>query len=236
MDSIKTRIAHLLATATSDNENEAAVAMAMAQRLMDKHNLSIAELGVEEAEGLEEQVIKDGESLFAAGRISSWKDNLANYLATANSCRIIKWSHQGYTRGGERGSKLVIYGRPSDIAMVRFMLAYAITQLSRFAPKGMGKVYSNSWYLGAVRGINQKLTAAKKETYKAASPFALVKLETRTEAVDKFIEVDCPRLRSAAKTTHNIHAGAYNQGFERGKSMDLNEKGRLKAASAIGVK
>jgi hypothetical protein len=234
MDSIKERIAKLLAMAASGNEHEAALAMGMAQTLMDKHNLSMAELTVE---GItEEAVIKDGEALFLAGRISSWKEILAGHLVTANACRLIKYTHQGRKLGGNRGSSLHIYGRPSDIAIVRFMLAYAVTQLTRLAPKGMGKIYSNSWYLGAVRGINEKLEASKKEVYKAASQYALVKLDNRAKAVDLFVEAAIPKLRKAPQIVSNIHSGAYNQGYQQGRNMDLNEKSRLKTASTIGVK
>lgn len=235
MNSIKDRITKLLAMAASTNENEAALAMGMAQNLMDKHNLSMAELTVEEA-GSEEAVIKDGESLFTAGRITSWKELLAGHLAQANACRLIKWTHQGRKLGGVRGSSINIYGRPSDIAIVRFLLAYAVTQLSRFAPKGMGHEYSNSWYLGAVRGIKEKLDASKKETYKDASKYALIKLDNRSKAVDLFVEQDCPKLKKGAAVKCNIHSGAYNQGYEKGRNMDLNQQSRLKTAESIRMK
>ena len=234
MNSIKERITKLLAVAASNNEHEAASAMGYAQALMDKHNLSVAELTVDEIG--EEAVIKDGESLFTAGRITSWKELLAGHLAEANACRLIKWTHQGRKLGGKRGSSINIYGRPSDIAIVRFLLAYAVTQLSRFAPKGLGHEYSNSWYLGAVRGIKEKLDASKKEIYKEASKYALVKLDNRSKAVDIFVENDCPKLKKGAAVKCSIHSGAYNQGYEKGRNMDLNQQSRLKTSAALGMK
>ena len=188
LDAIKAKVTKLLATATSDNENEAALAMSMAQTLIEKHKLSMAELSDAESNQIEDEaIIKDEQPLFSAGRITSWKSQLAVYISKVNGCKLVKYGHQGHAMGTQRGTKLVIFGRPSDIANTRFLLAFAITQLSRLAPVGRGKEYANSWYLGAVQGIWHQMDQAKKKAHAGASTYALVKLDNREKEVATFI-------------------------------------------------
>ena len=236
MDVIKAKISKLLAMATSDNENEAALAMSMAQTLIEKHKLSLAELSEAESSLVEEEgVIKDEDPLFAGGRISTWKSTLAHYITKLNGCKLVKYTHQGGSIGGERGSKLVIFGRPSDISNVRFLLAYAIVQLTRLAPMGHGHQYSNSWYLGAVQGIWQQMNEAKKKVQAAASSYALVKLDNRDKQVDLFISGNVGKLRKGTSSHSNINGDAYSRGVSAGRNLDLNNRGRISGRATLGM-
>lgn len=233
---IKERINKLLATASSSNQHEAELAMSMAQTLIHKHKLTMAELSEEESKAFEEPIIQDTEPLFMAGRIASWKAILAGALATANNCRLVNYGGQGHQVGGLRGKKTVIFGRPSDISNVRFLLAYAITQLTRLAPSGQGKIYANSWYLGAAAAIRTRLNTSKAEAYKGGSQYALVKLEKQGEQVDTFIHDTIGKLRSASSIKCNINGDAYSKGQAIGRNLDMNNRGRIKTAtSTIGV-
>ena len=237
MDAIKAKISKLLAMATSENENEAALAMSLAQTLIEKHKLSLAELSDAEASLIDEEgIIKDEDPLFAGGRISTWKSTLAHYISKINGCKLVKYTHQGHSVGGERGSKLVIFGRPSDIANTRFLLAYAIVQLTRLAPMGRGKEYANSWYLGAVQGIWQQMEAAKRKVQATASSYALVKLDRRDKEVDLFISGNVGKLRKGSSSHSNINGHAYNQGMAAGRNIDLNNRGRIAARPTLGVR
>ena len=237
MTTIKERINKLLATASSSNQHEAESAMSMAQALIHKHKLTMAELSEEESKAFEEPIIQDAEPLFLAGRIASWKAILAGALATANNCRLVNYGGQGFQMGGQRGKKTVIFGRPSDIANVRFLLAYAITQLTRLAPSGQGKVYANSWYLGAATAIRTRLNTTKAEAYKGGSQYALVKLEKQGEQVDTYIKDTIGKLRSASSIKCNIDRDAYSKGQATGRNLDMNNRGRIKTAtSTLGVR
>ena len=228
LDAIKALVTKLLATATSDNEHEAALAMSKATELIEKHKLSMAELTDAETSQVEtEAVIKDESPIFAAGRISSWKTNLVSAIAKINGCKLIKYTGQGYAVGGQRGSKLVIFGRPSDIGNTRFLLAFAITQLTRLAPKGQGKEYANSWYLGAVEGIRLQMNDAKKKVQAGASSYALIKLDNRVKEVDSYIADTIGKLRKGASSHSNINWDAYSKGQTTGRNMDLNGRSRV---------
>ena len=238
MDLIKAKIVKLLATATSDNEHEAALAMSLAQSLIEKHKLSMAELSEAESAHIQEEgVIRDEDPLFAGGRIATWKSNLSWHLAKLNNCRLVKYMGMGHQMGGQRGTKLVIFGRPSDIANVRFLLAFASVQLTRLAPTGRGKEYSNSWYLGAVQGIQQKMNEAKRQVQAGASSYALVKLENRDKAVDTFIASNVGHLRSGASQKSNINSEAYNKGVAAGRNLDFNGRNRVGShGNALGMR
>jgi len=235
LTSVKERINKLLATATSENQHEAELAMSMAQALIHKHKLSMAELSEAEAKDIEEAIIQDNDPIFAAGRVSTWKNVLAGALALANDCRIIKHMGQGSSLGGQRGTKTIIYGRPSDIANVRFMLAYAVTQLARLAPVGRGKEYANSWYLGAACAIRERLEATKREAYKGGSQYALVKLQNRSKEVDRFISSTVLNLRKGSPIRHG-NQDAFNRGSAVGKGLDMNNRGQIRSAKALGMR
>lgn len=235
VDSIKDKIKKLLALASSANENEAAAAMGMAQELLIRHKLSMADLP--DGEAPEEDIIRDDDPLFAAGRIHTWKAQLANLFATYNNCRLVKYSHAGV--GAKRGTKLVIFGKPSDIDMVRYLLAYSITTLTNFAHipcMDEGHSYKQSWFLGAVEGIKEKLREGKLRAQEGASKFALVKVESQLREVDKFIADNVGKLRKGTGGNTKINANAYAQGHKAGRNLDLGDAKRLGKKDSLGMR
>ena len=226
MEAIKDKIKKLLQLASSNNENEAALAMAMAQELMDKHNIAMAELSASEKVMLED-IIEDKEPLFAAGRIPGWKSILANILARNNNCRLLTF-RTGY-RGKDRETKLIIYGRPSDIDHVRYLLAYAITQLTRLSHipcMGEGHRYKDSWYHGAVSGINEKLSESKQKVMTTASSFAVNKYNDWGREVESFMH-SLHKIKTGKSSNSKIDSEAYNKGKAAGRNVDLGGSKRV---------
>jgi hypothetical protein len=229
-ETIKERIRKLLAMAASANENEAALAMGFAQELLIKYRLTEAELH-DSIIINNEPIIKDEEPLFMAGRIPGWKSQLATMLATFNNCRLVKY---GYSPSADqkRGTKLIIFGRQTDIDNVRFLLGYAVvtlTNLSVFAIIGGGHSYAQSWFLGAVAGISEKLYEGKKRAQVGFSKFTIIKVEHQLDDVDDFISESVGKLRKGTGSNTKINSEAYNQGHKAGKSVDLNSTYRPKA-------
>ena len=219
MDPIKERISKLLGMSKSPNENEAGVALAMAQTLMAKHNLSMAE--VEDSK--EEGIMEDPTPIFSAGRITTWKASLVNQIANLNGCKVVKLMHQAHLREGKRGASLIIFGRPTEIAVVRFMTTFAMLQITRLAPKkGMKK----AWYLGAVQGFINKMTTAKQEVVDSATPFALVTLDQRCNKVNEFLtEVGTVEVEPSVEEV--VAAASFYAGVTAGSEMDINDKAAL---------
>ena len=235
-DSLKEKIKKLLALASSANENEAAAAMGMAQELLIRHKLTMADLPDNEVP--HEEVIKDEDPLFAAGRIHQWKSQLANLFATYNNCRLVKYTGARMA-DGKRGTKLVIFGRPSDIDIVRYLLAYSITTLTNFARipcMDEGHSYKQSWFLGAVTGIQEKLRESKIRAQEGASQFALVKVENQLKEVDSFIRGNVGKLRKGTGGNTKINYDAYQQGHKVGRNFDLGDAKRLGRKDTLRIR
>ena len=235
-DALKEKIKKLLALASSANENESAAAMGMAQELLIRHKLTMADLP--DSEVPHEEIIRDDEPLFAAGRIHQWKSQLANIFATFNNCRLVKYTGAAIGNNS-RGTKLVIFGKPSDIDMVRYLLAYSITTLTNFARipcMDEGHSYKQSWFLGAVNGIHEKLREGQKKAQEGASSFALVKVETELKDVDKFIRELVGKLRKGTGGNTKINHNAYSQGNRVGRNFDFGDSKTLGRNKTVGMK
>jgi hypothetical protein len=139
----------------------------------------------------------------------------------------------------KRGTKLVIFGKPSDIDIVRYLLAYSITTLTNFAHipcMDEGHSYKQSWFLGAVEGIREKLQAGKLRAQEGASKFALVKVENQLKEVDRFIADNIGKLRKGTSSNTKINANAFAQGHKAGRNLDLGDAKRLGRKDSVGMK
>ncbi|MFA4971485.1 MAG: DUF2786 domain-containing protein [bacterium] len=216
------KVRKLLRLAQSSNENEAAAAMGAAQRLIDEHRLSVAEL---EASGQEpsEPMVEAGEVLMEGSRVATWKVRLMLALVKANGCSM--WfSRPRYTRV----TTYQFVGRKSDVESVKYLLAYALNELGRLAEaqcRGMGRSAFASWYLGAVAGIREKLEAAKQEVRATASTSALAVIDKRQGEAQAFREALTNGTKTVAVRSSISDACAYNRGLEAGRSLNLGRPG-----------
>lgn len=232
MSEIKDKIKKLLALAASANEAEAELAMQHAQTLMDKHRISMIEL-----EDVAEKIIQDQIPLIEAGRIPGWKSQLCMTLCRFNNCKIVKYTNQGC---GERLTRLMIFGKSSDIDHVRYLLAYIVTQLLRyanFACIGEGHKYKDSWLIGAVQGVSTKMHEGRKEALTNLPQYALVKFNKEMQDVEDFVLSTLGKLRKGTKSQSKLNYDAYGKGHIVGKSLDTGTNKSLpKPHSTIGMK
>ena len=218
LEAIKEKVAKLLALSESTNENEAAIALSRAQRLITTYKLSIAECLAKGGEAFkDEPIIKDGLPLIATGRVSLWQSYICQVLASHNDCKILKYAGKG----------LVIFGRASDIKTVRLMLSFTIRQLWNLSPKGMGRVYSDSWYTGCISTIEKRLKEMQTEVLAQATSFGLVKYNEQGKMVDKFVNTTC-NVRPAKESQATILNQAYNNGLRDGYKVNLNASKELR--------
>ena len=214
---IKEKVCKLLALSNSSNENEAAAALSRAQQLILTYKLSIAEcLAAGQYVPEDEAIIKHGTPLIATARIAQWQGRLCSVLAEVNDCKILLY----------KGVGIVIFGRQSDIDDVRTMLSFCIGQLWKLSPKGKGKVYSDSWYLGAIDTMRRRLADMKVEVTKTATTFGLVKLEERAAKVESFIQANV-KVGKAQQSSANFNSAAYWQGKMDGEQINLNNRKSL---------
>lgn len=232
---VKERIKKLLMLASGGTSAEAELAMMKAQELMDQHRVTM--LDIELSQEKQEKIIKDTEPLLSAGRIPGWKKSLAATLAQFNDCRLITYTGMG-GHYKDRRTDIMIYGKPSNIEYVRYLLSYLIVQLTRYAEilcMGEGHKYKDSWYNGAVSGIYNKISEGRISVTKNLPSTALVKFNDELKAVDDFISQEVGKLRKAPKSNKSINSEAFYKGFSTGKSIDTGDRKSLpKEKKALG--
>lgn len=216
LTAIKEKVAKLLALSNSSNENEAAMALAKAQKIILTYKLSIAECLAAGNTFTDEQIVRDGVPLIAATKIAQWQKSITYVLAKHNDCKTLLYPSIG----------VVIFGRESDIQNVRQMLNYSIAQLWNLSPKGKGRIYSDSWYLGAINTISRRLEDMRREELKAVTTYGLVKLNEQSAKVETYISENI-KTKSATKSSATIDARGYYQGVSDGKKINLHNGNTL---------
>jgi hypothetical protein len=120
-DSIKTKIAALLAKAESTkNEFEAAAFMAKVNELLEKHQVELYE--VRNAAGKDNDPMGEEQGTANIYASMSWANDLAGVLARYYGCRTVYW---------RRGNHTVyrVIGRQSARTTFELMLPFIITQV-----------------------------------------------------------------------------------------------------------
>lgn len=225
---IREKIKKLLALAASANEAEAELAMLHAQRMMDEYRISVIEL-----DDAPEKIVKDDLPLLESGRLPGWKQSLCMILCRYNNCKIVKYT-------GNRNTRLMIFGKPSDIEHVRYLLAFLVLQLTQYgkiACIGEGHRYADSWYAGAVQGIGAKMFDGRKEATTDLPQFMLVKFNKEMSDVEDFVSTTLGKLRKGTASNSKLNYDAYHRGHAVGKSLDTGSNKSLpKPYAALGMR
>jgi hypothetical protein len=229
--------------------NEAKAAAAAADRLIQEHGLTEAELEVR-GERTAEPV---GESPNGFGnwtkQVPSWELGLASGLIRHYDCAAIQTRYQ--RRIGdvwERGTCIRAIGRSSDIENARYMYTYLVLEISRLAEKnkGNGRSWLNSFRLGAVRGVLEAMAESKRAAREiakhgqgpstvdasgnvwpstsAVTSAALVLVDSRKdEALAKRKEL-YPKLYAGRRTSGPSSSDGYHAGREAGAGLARQSK------------
>lgn len=208
MSTIEDRIRKLLALADSPNENEAAAAAEKAQALMLRYGIELATVAASTGERLavDEHVVD--------GRIDPWRRMLADAVARSTGGQIV-WDPDGYSRSQ---GKIFFYGPSRTVGGMIELYRYLEAQLvvisaaaaaTRRERRVHGRTWRNSFLLGAVGRLAQRLDARRAETTQTEeNSRALVVVTT---AVDPTIERRSPELESS-RYRASIARSAYEAG------------------------
>lgn len=235
LDAVIRKIADLRRLATSSNLHEAEVAAAAAARLAEKHRISEAE--IEEA-GTEpgEQAVQDREVLDDdRGRTIVWKRSLASILSAHFGCALVRVPEKVDESFVYR---LLIVGRPSDTAIVRYLYAWLSLDLARIATRegrGRGASWKRSWLVGAVTGIREQLTKAAATERATAGAAALVRLDQRGAAAMEALRSLYPNTRARKARPTYVQRDAYADGHEHGKNVHLGGQIEGRAVRQLGT-
>lgn len=217
--SILEKIRKLLALSKSDNANEAAVAAAAAQRLMTEHQIAEAELGSTAAD---ERAQREVDPLFTTNgsTMPAWLDVLSLGICKANGV----YSFIDGVRGKPR--RLVLIGRPSDVASVRYLFAWLRLEIERLTKRnvaGKGRTAVASYRMGCVVGVLSAMRETTKAARQQATGAALVKLDARLDEARAM----APGNMKARALGPLRDAGAYQQGKADGR--------RIHTGSSLGA-
>tara|TARA_Y100000310_G_C20697297_1_gene826629 strand:- start:3436 stop:4155 length:720 start_codon:yes stop_codon:yes gene_type:complete len=155
LDKILDRIKKLLSLSHSSNENEAALAAAQVQKLLLKHNLSLADLGKAE---IEAETRINEELIWESGRMPAWRTYLVSGVARAFGCRPL-------VTQGRRYTALKMVGSSVDITVAKVTLEYlemVVDDLTTENAYGRGKRYVNSYRVGLVARLTARLAERAK--------------------------------------------------------------------------
>lgn len=216
-NSIVNKVKNLLNKTVENGSSvhEAASSAALAQKLIEKYNLSMAEV---DSFSMEEKV-EDHGGIFSSGRVSTWKSALANAVAKSNNCKI-------YINRGRKSSVNII-GRKTDVQIVDYVvkvMSREIERLCKLEQKrqgGHGRVWANNFKLGAVSAINSKLEEAKREVRRTAGTSAIVAVDNRAKEVENWAEKNL-NLRKNASSKYTPNSSAWNAGHQAGQSIHAN--------------
>jgi len=214
----------------NSNIEEATSAAAKAQKLMEKHRIKKAMLN------------KIGpiqkKDLIDKGTPNNWKLYLMSGIAKQNGSYIIQ--SETYAKD----NCVCIVGEQQDIDMVQQIYTYLVNELNKFCiaellifKKAVGFYpntdFANSFYLGAVTKINQRLKEAKeyvrKEELKKATTQdqivlinnALAVIDDKIEKVKDWIKNNCDaEFKSVPLNTSD--AKGYVAGQLAGEKINLN--------------
>lgn len=222
-EEVLTKIKKLLALATSDNVNEATLAMSKAQDLMNAYQIEISELEASGEEDFEKPEHFD-DPIFTEHNPRDWKVKVLMNFAYHNGCFL-------YLNKVYRGKTYRLIGRPSDVSYVKYMATYAIlefTKISKIECNYRDQQYKISWFEGAVAGLIAQLREKAEARKTQMSSTALVKYDNRLNEAKKMFNDMFGGGKSAPFKQRNHNHKAYNDGFNTGKNLNLNnEKGKL---------
>jgi Protein of unknown function (DUF2786) len=230
MSEIEDRIRKLLALADSPNENEAAAAAEKALALMLRYGIELATVAASTGERLavDEHVLD--------GRVDPWRRMLADAVARSAGGQIV-WAPDGYSRSQ---GKIFFYGPSGTVGGIIELYRYLEAQLvvisataaaARRERRVHGRTWRNSFLLGAVGRLAQRLDARRAETTETAeNGRALVLVKT---AVERKIERRWPELESS-RYRASVARSAYEAGSHAGKHVDLGDPRLRRTSPALG--
>jgi len=235
------RIKKLLALSKDTcNLNEAAVAAQLAQRLMEQHKIAEALLLAEDETF--ETPISEFELDDEPKRLpTAWKVRLAGVIAKLNGCAIL-FKKGNHSIG--RKTTINIFGSTANVSFCMSMWWYVVTSvevLCRAALKrgeGKGQRWANSFRVGAVDEVCDRLKKGKEEAREEArktaaeatttNTMAMVKVEGALAKLDNELDRVNGFLNAKYRTTHfNLKdtrrdGQAYAAGRAAGAKLNLN--------------
>jgi hypothetical protein len=222
IDKVIERVKKLLALAGNNTSSaEATTAAALANKLIEEHRLSIADLENKEGSFIE-PIVEDEGYIYQSGRITQWRASLVRILTHQYGC--VHWNDCTW-ESGRQVSRYRLIGKKSDIELVNFMYSWLSTECTRLSTaeaKGRGRVFVASYCEGFVDGINIQFKASRIQAQATATSAAIVKIDARVKESEEAMYGMHKNLRTVkSKSYSQRDSQAFGVGQQRGKAMHL---------------
>lgn len=216
------KLAKVLALCDSPSEGEAAAAAAHLARLLEKHNLTVAEL---EANGQNAAAIIEKRVPLSKGAPSEWRTHLALDLAETYFCQVML----GSTDQSKRKTALFFIGRADNVAALNAVYEFLVNELCRLSRESRREyldtwgesVNPNQWQasfgVGAVARIGQRLEAERN----ARRPETQALVVQRDREAREYIDEQYPDVDHREVNATAGHPDALREGARVGNEINL---------------
>lgn len=221
--SIVDKIKKLLALATSSNENESTAAAEKASLLLAQYNLSLADLGPNHQEEIDESRVE------TTSKFVTWKMILLSGIAEANGCNAMRNSYTG---------SMFLVGTSTNLIVCTHLYEYLSQAIERRAKyrkgNGRGLAYLNAFRVGCATRLRQRLLEQKQEMEEsgipgvgdgAATPGIVVRsmFEKNQQAIADYLENLGAKVKTRTGSQISSEAG-FNTGYEVGDKISLHKQ------------
>jgi len=240
------KIRKLLSLSKSPNEHEATVASAQAQKLISKFQIDQAEIDSETK--VKQELISCTLETGSKSNIL-WKSRLAHTLSEVNNCDFYTQKRESTEKSKKNPDKFAsdytvyfVVGSKSNVELVQILFEFISNQVEYFAKefvpseksRTVGKAEKNSFKLGIVTRIGQRLRDTKEEVIrehvalKGSMSTALVFLEKEKEELKQFALQMFKKIRIKPERPVNLRQEAYQAGIKQGDNVILQKRKELK--------
>ena len=238
-DKIIKRIQALLALGKSANEFEANNANAEAQRLISKHQIEQAE--IDSAGNIKQEIVSVTIDTGSKSDIL-WKHKLVASISEVNNCKFYTQKCESFEVGKSASTRYIVFGGKDNTELVSILFGLISNQVEYFAKefqpsiksRTVGKSEKNSFKLGIVTRIGQRLRNEKEEVFKehvalkGSMSTALVFIEKEKQEIEKAVSLAFGKVGKPKERVVNIRQEAYQAGIKQGDKVALTNKKALK--------
>lgn len=216
------RVKKLLALAESSNEHEAALAMQKANELIEKNHLQ--SLGADKGQSFGYAIIDRKRK-----RIERYQRQICTILRDFFWVRVVLSNLYDPLRDDVYRT-IELLGSRENVAIGEYCYHFLENQLALLWSRNRGRfngstrIEKNSYYLGVLQGVYQKLELQKRGRQQAGTGSQLDALVvTEEQRLDDYVAIRFPRLRKVASRGAKLYRNTYSEGVKAGKRISLAE-------------
>jgi hypothetical protein len=234
------KLQKLLALSASDNENEAALAMKKAEELMREHNLSVADVALD-GSGAH---VGSAEVYGLTKTSQTWEISLGSFIAQTFNGRAIRtrnssgWS---FTFVAGQTDLIIITDLFERLRSIIKRMSQAYVNCAKDFTRTHGKSLHNSYRLGMIKTISQRLERLKQNTAPTNSRNAFGMTGTalmviKDKAVDQRVNRLFPRIKTTMSRASRVDGNAYQQGMTDGNNVSLHRSVGGGSCAPLGLR